>query len=715
MSLINNYSNKLPFIIGITGHRDPLNLKSEHDKNKDIESIKEKVKAAFKHWRNQFKSNDKKGSTNTPIWILSGMADGADLLAIEVAEKLWEEENWPKDSLKIIPCLPMDESAFKQDFSDTGMYSGDDFSNILDKYRANLIQLRHGLTPQEYQFACNDLSYGKQRNSLYLNLGVFIAKYSNVLIALWDGKHIADVGGTGDVVRYKCGLNPQWPCGTENKTLSQLSDFDGKIGGIVQHIPVNREKESKRANTETVLTGIDKKQTNTIFPLEDKNCILYISHQAARELVENKQADNNNNFLTDEFIALLEQLNEYNNQDLSTFDMDRIKPEDEPEIAVQKLSLKDCFYTFKCADNTAIKNQNAYRNKVLWFTFIAIAGFSSYELISTFLDNKIGIILNIAIIFAIFFNIVLRGSAKKNKLKWLYQLTRGVAESMRLRGFLNLANIPPTTSPLVPRRYRKQLPLLTHAIEVTELNWWKHPIQPQLESVKDYWLQGQIDFLKARLKLNEAPIYDDRAIFAKLLVAISPQQIIQRLSTFFYKRPAKTERTLSNWTTYLFIMTCFSILCLLLSQVLFFTGNNLPLINNTNSSMLMYPIQFTLLFTAIVALWNELSNYGPTANGYFNLLELYERAAYSLSKEMLNTYNKSELSRQNICNGLNQIVNTKKHRDMSTRLDTQSMLESAPINKQVIENLLIDLAKEAMQEHTEWNHYESISDLKNKK
>lgn len=43
------------------------------------------------------------------------------------------------------------------------------------------------------------------------------------------------------------------------------------------------------------------------------------------------------------------------------------------------------------------------------------------------------------------------------------------------------------------------------------------------------------------------------------------------------------------------------------------------------------------------------------------------------------------------------------------------MLESAPTNKQVIENLLIDLAKEAMQEHTEWNHYESISDLKNKR
>lgn len=685
MSLINNYSNKLPFIIGITGHRDPLNLKSEHDKNKDIESIKEKIKAALKHWRNQFKSNDKKGATNTPIWILSGMADGADLLAIEVAEQLWEAENWPKDSLKIIPCLPMDESAFKQDFSDAGMYSADDFSNILDKYRANLIQLRHGLTPQEYQFACNDLSYGKQRNSLYLNLGVFIAKYSNVLIALWDGKHIADVGGTGDVVRYKCGLNPQWPCGTENIALSQISDFDGKIGGIVHHIPVNRDKESKRSNTEAVLTGIDKKQAGTIFPLEDEDSILYISYKATHELVEKKQADNNQ-FLTSEFIGLIEQLNEYNNQDLSSFDMEHITPE-EAELAVQKLSLKDCFYTFKCADNTAVKNQNAYRNKVLWFTFIAIVGFSSYELISTFLDNTIGIILNIAIIFAIFFNIVLRGRAKKNKLKWLYQLTRGVAESMRLRGFLNLANIPPTTSPLVPRRYRKRLPLLTHAIEVTELNWWKYPIQPQLESVKNYWLQGQIDFLKARLKLNEDPIHDDSSIFARLLVAMSPQQIIQRLSTFFYKRPAKTERTLSNWTTYLFVMTCISILCLLLSQVFFFTGNKTPLINNTSSSVLMYPIQFTLLLTAVVALWNELSNYGPTANGYFNLLELYERAEQALSKE---------------------------HSDLNTQTDIQSMLEHPPINQQVIENLLVDLAKEAMQEHTDWNHHESISDLKNK-
>jgi len=689
MRLTKNYDNKLPFIIGITGHRDLLNLKSAHNREHDLKSIKEKIKAALKHWRSQFECDDIKESINTPIWILSGMADGADLLAIEGAEELWAEEGWPKESLKVIPCLPMSESAFRHDFSDSGIYTADSFSTILDKYRDNLIQLRNGLTSVDYEFAENDLNYGKYRNSLYLNLGAFIAKYSNVLIALWDEEHIDAVGGTGDVIRFKCGISPQWPSGTENKALSQVSDFDGQLGGIVHHIPVNRQKETIKATSDTLLTQLNKKQADSIFPTNDTDCKLYISHQLTHTSPEDhEQTNKNNSFLISEFITLIEQLNDYNNQKLALFDITTVTPVEKKMLAVEQLSLKDSFNTFKCADKTALVNQTLYRRKVLYFIFIALLGFSSYELISTFLDKPSGLILNIVILFAILLNILLRKSTKKSKLKWRYQLTRGVAESMRLRSFLNLADIPPTSSPLVPRRYRKRLPLLTHAIEVTEMNWWKYPIQPQLKDINTYWLQGQIDFLKSRLRLNEGAKHTDTqpSMLSKLLNSINPVQVANKLTTLLYKRPARIEKMLSKWTKRLFIMTCVSIVCLFVSQVDFYTGNKLLSLENIHSSMLMYPIQFTLLFTAIVALWNELSNYGPTANGYLNLLELYERARYSLAKELAQSQDENTQSN----NGLHAI------------------------NKQTLENLLIDLAKEAMQEHAEWNHYESISDLKNK-
>ena len=77
------------------------------------------------------------------------------------------------------------------------------------------------------------------------------------------------------------------------------------------------------------------------------------------------------------------------------------------------------------------------------------------------------------------------------------------------------------------------------------------------------------------------------------------------MEIFLYKRPAKTEQTLSSLTTILFRLTCISVFGLFFAQIVFFNGGLLPFIDLTKSTLLMYPIQFTLLLTAIAALWNE--------------------------------------------------------------------------------------------------------------
>ncbi|MBA6352716.1 hypothetical protein [Colwellia sp. BRX9-1] len=749
MPLENTYCNKLPFIIGITGHRDLISLKSKTHTHidivaikeqikLDIVAIKEQIKRALIHWRNQFGKGTKTEPNNTPIWILSGMADGADLLVIQAAEELWAEqaakelltkESWPKASLKVIPCLPMDESAFEKDFSDSGLFTACDFSETLDKYRNNLIQLRHGLTQEQYQFAQNDLNYGELRNSLYLNLGVFIAKYSNVLIALWDEDKADSMGGTGDVVRLKCGLSAQWPLNTENKALTQISDFDGQLGGVVHHIPVNRKKKHRKSDDNIILTRVDKTQGKTVFPTEHLDCKLYISHKINQSTsISAGGNDDIQSFLTEEFITLIQQLNEYNNQNFSEFDISQVEPQYEEELAVQQLSLRDSFQTFKCADETAMTNQKLYRKKVLWFVSIAILGFTSYELVSGFLDNILGIMLNSLILIAIILCIVIKTYVKKSKSKWLYQLTRGVAESMRLRSFLNLADISPTKSPLVPRRYRKRLPLLAHAIEVTELNWWKYPIKAQLESVNKHWLKGQISFIESRLKISSELNNTKLPLLSKIINAVKPRNINIKLEIFLYKRPAKTEQTLSSLTTILFRLTCISVFGLFFAQIVFFNGGLLPFIDLTKSTLLMYPIQFTLLLTAIAALWNEFANYGPTANGYFNLLELYKRAENSLSKNKINDDSQSASVIHHVyqeLKALNKKLETDElnncpelhltYKSALQKIQTGFEQSSIDVNKEAIDNLLVELAKEAMQEHAEWNHFESLSDLKNKK
>jgi hypothetical protein len=146
------------------------------------------------------------------------------------------------------------------------------------------------------------------------------------------------------------------------------------------------------------------------------------------------------------------------------------------------------------------------------------------------------------------------------------------------------------------------------------------------------------------------------------------------------------------------------------------------------SNWLMYCIQFSLMLTAITALWNELANYGPTANGYFNLLQLYKRAEQLVSQELATSNNQPNSNYKQVLEELKQLNKKLENGELKNCPDFHQAYKkslakieigleqpSDNIDKKAIENLLIELAKEAMQEHAEWNHFESLSDLKNKK
>ncbi|WP_138140252.1 hypothetical protein [Colwellia psychrerythraea] len=655
------------------------------------------------------------------------MADGADLLAIQAAEELWHDKEWPKESFRIIPCLPMEQSAFTKDFSEDSLFTVKEFEKTLDDYKNNQILLRHGLTQEQYNFALTDMNYGEWRNSLYLNLGVFIAKYSNVLLALWDDEKSDGLGGTGDVVKIKCGVNAKWPEGAENKALSHFSDFDGQLGGVVHHIPVIRKEITQKTADNIELTRVDKSMGKAVFPTEHQDCKLYVSHNIAQGNISSS-TNLNQTFLTEEFVELILQLNKYNNQELSSFDISSVNPKDEEELEVQQISLGESFSTFKSADKTAENLQTNYRSITLWFVFFALSGFVSYELTSAFLDKPLGLILNSMIIIAIITGLLIKRAANKKQSKWHFQIARGIAESMRLRGFLNLANIAPTSSPLIPRRYRKKLPILNHAIEVTELHWWKNPIQQQLNSVSKHWLNGQIGFLQARLDLSKNTEQPNSSTISKLLSSVNPNNIKTKLKTFFYKRPARAEVTLTKWTTILFWITCLSVISMWAAQIILLQNDTIKNGDLSTSNWVMFGIQFSLLLTAVTALWNELANYGHTANGYLNLLQLYKRADQLITQEITN-------SNIQPCSKYNQVLEELKflnkkikntdpsncsdlysaYKDALSKIEIGLEQPSEDMDNETIENLLIELAKEAMQEHAEWNHFESLSDLKNKK
>jgi hypothetical protein len=156
----------LPFVIGVTGHRD---LRPE-----DIGPLRKAVSEILVEFRTRL--------PQTPLVVLSALADGADRLVAEVALA---------ESVRLVVPLPMKQSEYEKDFD----------SSSLDHFRKVLSQVdEHEMfeLPQVETSAEDD---GRKRDIQYAQVGQYIALHSHLMIALWDGRDPHKFGGTADVVK----------------------------------------------------------------------------------------------------------------------------------------------------------------------------------------------------------------------------------------------------------------------------------------------------------------------------------------------------------------------------------------------------------------------------------------------------------------------------------------------------------------------------------
>ena len=575
--------NCLPFIIGVTGHRDIHNSTNSEQQT----SYKDDVRQALLYWREVV-------GPNTPIWLMTGLAAGADLLAAEVALEM--QQSAELGAFKVIGCLPMPLANFQTDFKGSS-YAPDaveQLNNVIAALELNnnqLIEVRHSLSDEDYNTAIVDQSYGPLRNSLYLNQGLFISKYSNVLLSLWDGKPSQGVGGTADIVMYKLGAEVAWPQGTENPALQPTSDFDGQTSGLVHHICVSRLTQDESFNAAPVFEFIEHTQGNTGVSVGK----LYSS------LRKNEQNDNYlKDFLSKEFVKLVAELTVHNAKACQ---------HSAKQIIDEGIGLKDTAPIFKTADALALASQAEYRKFVLMFFLLAIPGYGLYEIAGNWVNSEIGLGI-FALIFVVILSCwwVIRQTAKKD-MKWNYQLARGVAEAMRIRGFLNMADIDPSSTTLIPRRFRLHLPLLNHAISVAELDWWRHPTPFQRQDIEQKWLRDQLGFLNSRLQLS----------------ANSFKELI-------YKRP-RYAASMANRYARGFFYGSIGIGIVLLVLMLLQLTMQLTVFTQVNE-WLMLILQYSLMMAGLIMLWSELAGYEMTAKGYESLEDLYCRALVLLEGQL---------------------------------------------------------------------------------
>lgn len=190
-----------PLVIGITGHRDI--------RDEDRQVLKDKIRQIFHDLGSQYSS--------TPLILLSALAEGADRLAAEVALA-------PGVGVSLIAALPMPIELYEQDFDRVSVLetaegnvtvnvtSRGEFRSLLDKAKA---YFEMGLAKDnKYETIAHP---GPHRDRQYELVGEYIAKQSQILIALWDGVETSRTGGTASVVRFQTeGVPGLKPCELES-------------------------------------------------------------------------------------------------------------------------------------------------------------------------------------------------------------------------------------------------------------------------------------------------------------------------------------------------------------------------------------------------------------------------------------------------------------------------------------------------------------------
>ena len=170
--------DRLPLVIGVTGHRDL--------READVPRLEVEVARVIAGLRADYLQND----AETPIIVLSALAEGADRLVARVALAL---------GARLIAPLPMPPEEYCRDF-EPGLKAGGlaEFNQLLGQaIAAPVVPFTPDNSPDQVRRDPN------KRAEQYRAVGLFIAQHSNVLIAVWDGdeSHMA-VGGSAEVVKF---------------------------------------------------------------------------------------------------------------------------------------------------------------------------------------------------------------------------------------------------------------------------------------------------------------------------------------------------------------------------------------------------------------------------------------------------------------------------------------------------------------------------------
>jgi hypothetical protein len=120
-----------------------------------------------------------------PVVVLTGLAEGADRLAIEAARRAVGAQFWA--------VLPLPDALYVNDFTSPASLA--DYKSL--KAQAQRV-IEAPLMASRRQLS----GHGAPRDHQYAWAGAYLAKRAQVLIAIWDGAPARGTGGTAQVVDW---------------------------------------------------------------------------------------------------------------------------------------------------------------------------------------------------------------------------------------------------------------------------------------------------------------------------------------------------------------------------------------------------------------------------------------------------------------------------------------------------------------------------------
>jgi hypothetical protein len=163
---------KIPFLIGIVGHRDLT--------SNEIPAIRAAIKSLLSRLMDSF--------PDIPVRLLTSMADGADLLGAEVAAEL---------GIPITALLPMPAAVCREDIESAENRAS--FDRVVAQAEQMLVAMPADTSGKNGA----EVTSRFRRDLQFQRAGVLVARYSTLLIAVWDGKETDHRAGTARVVECR--------------------------------------------------------------------------------------------------------------------------------------------------------------------------------------------------------------------------------------------------------------------------------------------------------------------------------------------------------------------------------------------------------------------------------------------------------------------------------------------------------------------------------